>query len=313
MGKAGQGAGLWCRAFPRWLLIICGYMLNFEDFASTQETARMPLTPDQERHFRAHGYVVIPDFFSPREVAALQTEVERFKRQGLLRNVATNGDGQTPSTNKANLQLIPLYDKSDLIRALPFASKVTGAVSQLIGDPFLLHLDQMFLKPGRHGTGTAWHQDNAYFKIADPMKGTAMWVAVHEANVANGTLHVIPDSYKEVYEHSRDPDSDHHIRCHPPEERAVPVELTAGGVVFFCYGTAHATRANTTDKERAGMAFHFLHTHYDDGGRLAKNDRCHPLLTGPGATGGREEYGVEVAGTWQREVERVLEAAPAQT
>ena len=31
---------------------------------------------------------------------------------------------------------------------------------------------------------------------------------------------------------------------------------------FFCYGTAHCTRANTTDRERAGMAFHFLHTDY---------------------------------------------------
>ena len=74
------------------------------------------------------------------------------------------------------------------------------------------------------------------------------------------TLHLIPGSHRERYEHRRDPDSDHHIRAWPPEERAVPIELEAGGVAFFCYGTAHSTRANTTDRERAGMAFHFLHT-----------------------------------------------------
>ena len=32
--------------------------------------------------------------------------------------------------------------------------------------------------------------------------------------------------------------------------------------------------------------------------------RTRPYVTGPRATGGRAEYGVEVAGTWEREVER---------
>ena len=267
----------------------------------------MSLTADHQRHFHEHGYVAVPDFFSLREITALQAEVERFKEEGLLRNFATDGDGETPSATGANLQLIPLFDKSDLIRALPFVPKVVDAVGPLIGDPFLLHLDQMFLKPGRHGLGTAWHQDNAYFKIDDPMTGTAMWVAIHEATTANGTLHVIPGSYKERYEHGRDPNSNHHICCHPPEQRAAALELAAGGAVFFCYGTAHCTRANTTDKERAGMAFHFLRTECVDQARLVKESNRHPVLSGPEASDGSAEYGVEVAGTWEWEVERVLE------
>ena len=38
------------------------------------------------------------------------------------------------------------------------------------------------------GIGTNWHQDNAYFKIRDPMRGTAMWIAAHDATIANGTI-----------------------------------------------------------------------------------------------------------------------------
>jgi len=157
--------------------------------------------------------------------------------------------------------------------------------------------------------GTNWHQDNAYFQISDPLKGTAMWIAVHDATVANGTIHVIPDSFREVYEHRRDPESDHHIRCYPPDEWAVPIELPAGGVAFFAYGTAHCTRANTTDRERAGVAFHFLNADasaYAQGG-FAQDAR--PYLTGPQATGGLREYGIRVVGTWEREVERVLQEA----
>ena len=270
----------------------------------------MSLSHDQITHFKNHGYIAVPDFFAPREVRAIQAEVERFKREGLVRNVATEGDGETPSTTKANLQLIPLYDKSDLIRALPFDEKITVAVSQLIGTPFILHLDQMFLKPAGHGIGTDWHQDNAYFKIDDPLKGTAMWVAVHDATIENGTIHVVHDSFKEEYPHDRDPYSDHHIHCQVPEERAVPIELKAGDVVFFCYGTAHATKANTTNRERAGLAFHFLHTACVDRAKLiGERRRGQPILVGPETTGGQAEYGVRVAETWEREIERVLEGA----
>ena len=258
--------------------------------------------------FRHDGYTSLPRLFNEDEVAALQREVERFRQLGFGRNVRTDGDGATHSQEKTNYQVIPLYDKSDLIRALPFEPKVLELVTQLIGDPFLLHLDQLFLKPAGQGTGTDWHQDNAYFKIADPAKGVAMWVAVHDATVANGTLHVVPGSFREQYDHHRDPYSDHHIHCRPPEERAVAVEVPAGGAAFFCYGCAHCTRDNTTDRERAGIAFHFLNADFASPD-LLEGERAKPLLTGPLATGGLKEYGVTVAGTWPAEVGRVL-AAP---
>jgi ectoine hydroxylase-related dioxygenase (phytanoyl-CoA dioxygenase family) len=269
----------------------------------------MRFTDDEIQQFRELGYVAVPHFWDEREVAAMRAELDRLKRDGLLRNVATDGDGKTHSREKANLQLCPMYPKSDFFRAMPFAPKVAEAVSQLIGDPVVLHLDQVFLKPARHGAGTNWHQDNAYFKIGDPLKGTALWTAVHDATVANGTLHVVPGSFRETYEHRRDPESDHHIRCWPPEKEAVAIELPAGGAVFFAYGVAHATRGNTTDKERAGVALHFINGEVDQEaqGGFARAKR--PYLTGPNATGGLKEHGVKIAGTWDAEVERVLSEA----
>jgi phytanoyl-CoA hydroxylase len=267
----------------------------------------MFFNPQQLEQFQTQGYVAIPDFWNKPEIIAIQNEVSRLKREGLLRNVATDGDGKTHSKLKQNLQLCPMYDKSDFVRALPFSAKVTGAVRELIGDPVLLHLDQIFLKPGRSGAGTNWHQDNAYFKIANPLKGTAMWTAVHDATVANGTLHIIPGSFRNAYSHSRDPESDHHIRCYPPEEKAIPIELPAGGVVFFCYGTAHCTLGNNTDSERAGLALHFLNAEYVN---LTAKDvmDIKPYLTGPLASGGLREYGIRVADTWQEQVDRLVTA-----
>ncbi len=269
----------------------------------------MVFTEAQVAQFRERGYLAVPDFWTAREAAAMQAETERLKRAGLLRNVATEGDGATPAPTKANLQICPVSPHSDFFRAMPFAPKVAEAVGDLIGGPVLLHLDQIFLKPARHGVGTNWHQDNAYFQIPDPLEGVALWTAVHEATAANGTMRVIPGSFRTQYEHSRDPDSDHHVRCYPPEEEAVLVELPAGGALFFAYGVAHATGANTTDRERAGMALHFL-TESAAGAAHGMEGGSHPHLSGLKATGGLREYGVRVAGTWEEQVAAAPSPAP---
>lgn len=256
--------------------------------------------------FRSDGYTTIPDLFSLREVAAMIAELERFKREGLLRNVATDGDGQTTSTTVQNLQICPIQPKSRLYRALPFHPEVVETIGALIGDPFVFYLDQIFLKPGKTGAGTGWHQDNSYFKVADPTKGTGMWVALHAATVANGTMHVIPGSHRESYAHERDPGSDHHIRMQADESKAVPVELPAGGALFFNFGVAHCTKANTTDHERAGLALHFLNAHHIPG--RTTWPPATPLLTGPDADGGRAIYGEDFRNAWPVEVDRVLAA-----
>lgn len=266
----------------------------------------MKFSPEQVTHFRTHGWLAVSEFWTRQEVRAMQRELERLKNEGKLYNVATEGDGKTPAQDVANLQLCPMAPHSKFFRAMPFAPKVVEAVSQLIGEPVLLHLDQVFLKPAKHGAGTNWHQDNAYFKLGDPLKGTALWTAVHDATEANGTMRIIPDLFREQLEHSRDPMSNHHIRCYPDESQAQMVELPSGGVLFFAYGTPHATGSNTTEKERAGVALHFINAGVSQEAVGGFEPGLRPFLSGPQATGGEREYGTRIAGTWDSEVERAL-------
>ncbi|MBC7806049.1 MAG: phytanoyl-CoA dioxygenase family protein [Akkermansiaceae bacterium] len=266
----------------------------------------MIFSDEQICQFRTQGYLAVPGFWTAEETAAMRTELERLKAEGKLHNVATEGDGKTESRAKANLQLCPMFPHSTFFRAMPFAPKVAEAVEQLIGGPVILHLDQVFLKPGRQGAGTNWHQDNAYFQIPDPLKGTALWTAVHDATVENGTLRVIPEAFAQQLPHERDPDSNHHIRCYPDEADAVPLEIGAGGALFFCYGTPHATGGNLTDRERAGVALHFMNADQNGVARGGFEVEKRPVLTGPDATGGEAEHGVRVAGTWDTEVQRIL-------
>ena len=272
----------------------------------------MNLTQGQLKRFKTDHFMTIDSFFGRDEVSALQAEMERLKHAGHFRNVATDRDGKTISQTNVNLQLFGMYEFSPLIRALPFESKILEVVSQLIGDPVVFQHDQCFLKPARHGSGTNWHQDNAYATTTtDPVGGVAMWIAVHDATVANGTLQVVPGMATERLKHVRDPESDHHIRCYPDETRAMPCELKAGGVVFFNHGTPHCTRGNATDKDRAGIAIHFVRE--DCASLILKSSGAHPYLTGARASDGTKEFGVCVAGTWRKEVERTLNASLASS
>ncbi|HEV8244355.1 MAG TPA: phytanoyl-CoA dioxygenase family protein [Polyangiaceae bacterium] len=258
----------------------------------------MPPSQAQIARFHAQGYLAIPHFFSQQEVFAMRGELERLARDRVFRNVSTAGDGVTLAESKQNLQICPLHPQSKLFRALQFHPQVLDVVEALIGGPLVLHLDQTFLKPARTGQGTSWHQDNAYFQIADPFLGCAMWIAVHDACVENGTMEVIPGVARRKFEHSRDPMSDHHIRCYPDESKAEPIELDAGGVLFFCYGVPHCTRENKSNRDRASVAYHFMNQALYTPELLKGNAPVGTYLTGPQSSGGLSEYGERVAGSW---------------
>ena len=216
----------------------------------------MSLSQAQIDQFLTEGYTTVPHFFNEDEVAAMQNEVARWIDTGMFRDVSTN-----PAVRQ-NYQLIPLYSKSPLFKALPFAPKVINAVGNLIGHPVIKILDQSFYKPPQSGMGTSWHTDNAYFKLQDPLRGTAMWIAIHDGDIANGTLKVVPRAFNEDFPHTRDPASDHHIHTDLDEARAVHCELEAGGVVFFCFGTPHATGNNLSNDPRVGVGIHFVNRDY---------------------------------------------------
>lgn len=263
---------------------------------------RTGLTAAESAHWREHGWVAVPDFFTAAEVAILRAELAGLQAAGKLRNVATVGDGKTHSTTSFNLQICPVGPHSRPIRSLAYAAKVRAAIISLLGDSACQHLDQIFLKPARHGAGTNWHTDNAYFRSTVVEAGTGMWIALHDANRANGTMQIVPGSHRQDLAHRRDGGSDHHITCADVIDpaKAVHIELPAGGVLFFNYGVAHATGPNTTDHERAGLALHFLqeqHFKLSDGWTTPTT--VWQRRIGPSGDGGASIHGEDLRGVWE--------------
>lgn len=266
----------------------------------------MILSDSDVRSFQEQGYLAVPGFFDEQETRAMQQEVRRWRRQGLLDNVSAAG-------HKVAYDIGALFRLSRLFRALPFHERATASMGQLLGGPTVLHNTGCFYKVARDGRGTGWHADGTYYDITNPWLAAAMWIAVDDATVENGTLHVLPRSVCASVPYDSDPITRRRVARLEPEHlrHAVPVPLKAGGVVFFSYGTLHCTLDNTTHTDRAAVSLHFFHEQLFHP-YFPWDELPHPYLTGPRAVGGAPQFGMDLRGTWPREVSRVLEGEPRE-
>ena len=130
--------------------------------------------------------------------------------------------------------------------------RVTDHVVDLVGPHLDCFLSQFIFKnPG--AWGQPWHQDSYYFPFEPARPVVGVWLAVTEATLENGCLHVLPGSHREpVHEHvpDRRPDAnlgyveivDHDMAA------AEPVLMDPGDLLLF---DSHLMHRSTDNGRRA--------------------------------------------------------------
>jgi phytanoyl-CoA hydroxylase len=141
---------------------------------------------------------------------------------------------------------------------------VTDLVAELIGPRLDCFLSQFIFKnPG--AWGQPWHQDGYYFPFEPARPIVGVWLAVTEATLENGCLHVLPGSHREpVHEHVPDPRPganygyveivDHDM------EASVPVLMDPGDLLVFDSHLMHRSTDNGSTGIRAAMVYHYAAT-----------------------------------------------------
>ena len=125
-------------------------------------------------------------------------------------------------------------------------------------DCFLSQL--IFKNPG--AWGQPWHQDSYYFPFEPARPVIGLWLAITEATLVNGCLHVLPGSHAEpVHDHvpDRRPDANYgyvEIVDHDMAD-AVPVLMSPGDLLVFDSHLMHRSTDNESPGIRAAMVFHF--------------------------------------------------------
>jgi phytanoyl-CoA hydroxylase len=142
---------------------------------------------------------------------------------------------------------------------------ITAVVAELVGtDDLDCFLSQFIFKnPG--AWGQPWHQDSFYFPFEPARPVVGVWLAVSEATLDNGCLHVLPGSHAEP------------VHTHVPDQRqganygyveivdhdmagAIPVLMVPGDVLVFDSHLMHRSTDNLSPTRRAAMVFHLAAT-----------------------------------------------------
>ena len=132
---------------------------------------------------------------------------------------------------------------------------------QLLGEELVLplaHHNCIMVKAPRYGTATGWHQDVRYWRFQRPELVTVL-LALNDASETNGCLQFIPGSHT-LTPKPEQLDEAEFIRVDLPEnqpliERAVPIVMAAGDVVFFHCRTFHAAGSNNGEETRKSVLF----------------------------------------------------------
>ena len=121
----------------------------------------------------------------------------------------------------------------------------------------------IFKNPG--AWGQPWHQDSHYFPFEPARPVVALWLAVTEATLENGCLHVLPGSQREpVHEHVTDRRAGAlygyvEIVDHDMGESASCL-LEPGDLMVFDSYLMHRSTDNVSNGIRAAMVWHFATT-----------------------------------------------------
>ena len=117
----------------------------------------------------------------------------------------------------------------------------------------------IFKNPG--AWGQPWHQDSYYFPFDPPRPVVGLWLAITEATLENGCLHVLPGSHHEpVQEHGPDrrPNANYgytEIVDHDVS-RQCPSLMDPGDLLVFDSHLMHRSTDNESTGIRAAMVFH---------------------------------------------------------
>lgn len=158
-------------------------------------------------------------------------------------------------------KIFKLHRDHAVFREFAARTEVTQIVAELIAPDIDCFLSQFIFKtPG--AWGQPWHQDSYYFPFTPARPVVGVWLAVTEATLENGCLHVLPGSHREpVHEHipDRRPNANYgyvEIVDHDMAD-SEPVLMQPGDLLVFDSHLMHRSTDNVSSGIRGAMVYHY--------------------------------------------------------
>jgi phytanoyl-CoA hydroxylase len=252
------------------------------------------LTPDQIARYHREGFLALPDFKSPAEIAALRARATQmvddfdpessktiFTTNDQIRTVdryfldsatrascffeeeAFDAQGQLRQAKALSINKIghAMHDLDPVFDAFS-RGPALAALAQDIGlaEPQIWQSMYIFKQPGIGGE-VGWHQDATFFD-STPVTVTTFWFALEDATLENGCLWVEVGGHRgpmrERFVRHGDVVSMEKLDATPwPDSRsAVPLEVKAGTLVVFHGLLPHYSAPNRSAHSRHAYTLH---------------------------------------------------------
>ncbi len=223
-----------------------------------------PLSPELIEHFRKQGFVKLKNVLLPQ---TLEYYGQVITAQVLRLNEQTKPMSQRTTYEKAFLQIMNLWTKSEVAREFVFSRKLARIAAELMGvrGVRIYHDQALYKEPG--GGVTPWHADQFYWPLSNDNTIT-VWIPLQAVPREMGPLAFSATSQR--FNVGRDleiSDESEQKISRQLLERGLPLEETPfdlGEVSYHAGWTFHRAGPNISGEPRKVMTVIYM----EDGIRL---------------------------------------------
>jgi ectoine hydroxylase-related dioxygenase (phytanoyl-CoA dioxygenase family) len=223
----------------------------------------MELTQQQKESFWEQGYLLVENVLPSDVVEELRRACDRLSEQA---------KGLTESTERFKLkafdsgggnlvqQVAEPHELGGEWMSLARDSRILDVIEGLLGPNIQLYYSMLMMKPPREGFKAPWHQDFAFF-VHNRSDILACMVAIDDATLENGCIHVVPGSHKlGLLNHFKDGVFTGVLTDPTPFDdpaRQVALPAKAGSLIIWHSLTLHSSQPNRSEKPRRGIVMEF--------------------------------------------------------
>lgn len=218
------------------------------------------LTGQQVEQYRDLGYLAINGVLDDM-VAELQAVTDDFversrdvDRSGEVFDLEPNHTREVPRLRR----LKEPHKQHRVFERVLKDQRILDIVSQLVGEAFWFRQSKLNIKGAEIGSPVEWHQDWAFIPFTND-DSLAVGVPLDDMSIENGCLMVVPESHRdEVMDHHQNGRFVGAVSPDGLSERAVPIELKAGGISIHHIRLLHGSAPNTSPRSRRLLLFQYV-------------------------------------------------------
>jgi ectoine hydroxylase-related dioxygenase (phytanoyl-CoA dioxygenase family) len=230
-----------------------------------QVTKEYKITQQQLEQYREEGFIILHHVLTLVEIKVILEHVDailkgRITPEGVFAGAASMETDDDPGRlikqvrpTQYNPILDPILRKSgDHPAIISIASQLMDTANAKIFQ------QQVLIKEPGYPNGTAWHQDDFYWRLQKP--AITAWFPLEPLSLENGTMSVFPGSHKQdIIKHVKvgGVSKFKTLDIELDENEAKPLLMPLGSVSFHHKNLIHGAFANFGNVRRVALAQHY--------------------------------------------------------